>query len=234
MLAAAALASPLAAVPALAGITTGSHPDAALLALGETWRSVRAEYDAHFAAMEAAHDRYEATRPPLPEALLQRSSDRGLGLPEAHWDSVGRGWPEGSPCYFSTFQVEDMEETLKRGDWTGEKRTRAEEIVAAFDVWNEADQAALEASGYEDDSPEKTEVSDRHAEAVWEIAQQPARTMAGLLLKAEVSLSLVDGGGDPETMLTDAAEGEGLSENMVALFIVRDLLALAQRDAAYG
>jgi hypothetical protein len=64
--AAAALASPLAAVPALAGVTAGSHPDAALLALGERFDAARLEAEAmrpeYLAAREAVGAHVEASR----------------------------------------------------------------------------------------------------------------------------------------------------------------------------
>jgi hypothetical protein len=186
--------------------------------------------------MKAAHDRYEATRPPLPEVLLERPSDRAMDLPEAHWDSVSRGWPEGSPFMFSEPNVVDMEVALERGAWTGEKRARAQEIVATSGAYSEADDAALQVSGYDEDdedTAERDESTERHAEAAWEIARTPARTMAGLLFKAEVAFSVAGWDGDPETTHAAAAEAEGLSETMVALFIVRDLLQIATTKASF-
>jgi hypothetical protein len=57
---AAALASPLAALPALAAGTAGPHPDAALLDLGRRFDKARGKWEGHRDAYEAANDAWSA------------------------------------------------------------------------------------------------------------------------------------------------------------------------------
>jgi hypothetical protein len=169
----------VAAVPALAAVSAEPHPDAALLALWAEHETLRAECEVCWAEADAELARYKATRPPVPDVLLERPSDREMGLPEA-----GRDPYTGLQSYSSG--VAWVQDLLDRGRLSGAARARAEEIVAAYDAWDARNMAALRAV-----SPEHDEDDDDEAETPWtrlwdlqaEIAEAPAATFAGLTVK---------------------------------------------------
>jgi hypothetical protein len=241
---AAALSAPAAAVPTLAAAAGGPHPDAALLALGESWQAARALCKVKWTEMDAALDRWRATRPPVPADLFEQPGDKALLLPAATGEPERYGAPAGSPPVYQWGAVMECRDRMGFGPpHPPRMRDRAAAIVKASDAFDAADRAAERVAGLDiEDDPELDALCDRLWSLTDRIMDTPAATLDGLLVKAREAAHEVcrdhapDGRSLPaelDTTLERVREEHGRGdETALALAIVRDLLRLG--EAAHG
>lgn len=207
--------------------------DAELIALGDRWRL---EDDAYDAACDRETELHKATvLPDRPEAMFLREGDRRLEL-----DTVASGyrvegrrpwfWVGEPDCKMATarrlrgpqtthrdFPPEPGSELYgedvvisRRVPWP-ERQARADEIVAAYDAHEAERAAAREASGLTAAATESDRLGKVVEATIAEVHATPARTMAGLAVKATIICDGLDAGHNVE------AETALFARNVLAL-----------------
>ena len=89
----------MSALPATAlAVTSASHPDARLLALGAELDALAPRLKAAFDRCAETHDAYRAICPPYPDVLRVTTEDAKMGLPKPWGHRDGRFYTPGDLC----------------------------------------------------------------------------------------------------------------------------------------
>jgi hypothetical protein len=191
-----ASASALAVAPAVA--MNGRSGDAELFDLIRIWQ----EKAALTAVASRAHDETEELeyRVPRPAALVRTAEDARLCLCDAA--KVGEeynlseveGFRQGPLTRYDYRRMikpdgttSDDAHVLERVVLSPAAQTRGQEIVAAYDEWVVAREAAKEASGAEAAEAAFHQAVDVEDAALWGVTSTPAETIAGVIAKARAA-----------------------------------------------
>jgi hypothetical protein len=234
------------AVAPIGAMAASREDDAALIELS---RRAFALFEARQRFEKEVEEPADARRSELleaikePEQLFAQRHDVtcGLhGLQRPHPFEKGRSWygemiehlrdkPRQKQCWSKTERV------MVDGEW-GVRCTyvpdpvgqaRADEIVMAYDRWLAQRKAAEQESGYTAASAEWCRMTDEIDALERQIAETPARTLKGLIAKAQWA----DGTGAPLSIAGQLEkeldnDGQLLTIEALALSIARDLLAM--------
>ncbi|RDI51237.1 hypothetical protein [Microvirga subterranea] len=231
---------PMAAVAA-APVYAEKHPDADLLALGRQWEASAAALDANRKAFDAAEARFEQIAPDHPEELFEQKGDFSLGIVGARDHQNGRRW------YVNRIDELRAKPRLKQ-DWSqvtegpnGEQvcawvpdpnaQARADEIVAAYDLWVAARVRAEKEAGLTAAYAEEERLAKIDSDLRQRIALIPARTMEGLAVKARVYAWFMGGEDEIESEFARHLEMNGPTDETIMLAMVRDLLRMKAYSA---
>lgn len=196
--------SALAAAPFVPRPAVGreAHPDAALLGLKARWEAAEAAYSQACRITSELHD--ATTFPPLPAAIFVQEGDCELRLANYARDrNDGRRWYMVEPAnselrglrrQFWRDRVLPAAETddrvprghtiVERTPWP-EAQARADEIVAAWDGYQAAREAALDASGYNAAQRESDRCGRLLSAIEDELKSAVPQTLAGLAVLAD-------------------------------------------------
>jgi hypothetical protein len=185
---------------------------------------------------------YGKSLPEPPKALFARGTDFGLNIPDSARYGDGRLW------YGRDDIIEEMRtQPRTRQDWSRttevvekdgrtalqcaqapwpEAQARAEEILAAWDEWQTTKQHTAEAVGLYEAEERKDEAREQVFEAFTAIMDTPATSLAGLLVKAQVALSLSHSVDGFSAYVDEFHENNGHSPETIGLAVLRDLLRL--------
>jgi hypothetical protein len=227
---------------ALAGAAfASSSPDTELIQAIARWREAEAAHDAAVEAARAAEERYED--PAIPEVLYRRDGDRTFRIPPAIATDRTTG-----QRYYDTNAVLLLRQSPRKRDvqrrltereiaasldpsydlvsakevWP-EAQARADEIIAAGDWLQGERQRREDAAGIRVAEETERGAYQAYRAAGRAIADTPATTVQGAILKARVVAEWY--GND----VAEIAEGIGRAAShaeQVALSVVRDLLVL--------
>lgn len=186
----AGLAALGAAAPAIA-VAVPVNEDAELSALFAQFQRISAEWDAatnHRANMEVV---YHDIRPAFPQAAVTTEADRRKRLGGTVGDRYGE---EDIPRLSQPQRGDEVVtpypgrpgEVIVRRPVCPEKTARAREIVKALEDYRAADEAARLMSGF-GEAVERAEKADRALDEIQaRILAVPAKTLAGVIIKARV------------------------------------------------
>lgn len=219
-----------AALPS-AALAHPAPPDAVLAEVAELARlfdAARRRTLAAAVACEAAEERYE--RPAIPVALFQRPDEPLHRYVQARRRPDDRFW-YGDPDRIEVLRGWPMEHP----GWEAQYARRAE-ILAAYDAWTAAIEAAQEAAGTPAANAEYAAAWDEELPARQRILALRSSHPAALALKLRVfmaSIARADWRTDLDRKVDEAVEAEGGPwEDAFAASILRDLVtAYAQADA---
>lgn len=204
-----------------------SNPDAHLLALGMEFDKVREANKKNERRRKRRYNKYARLEQPLPEACRWRPSDADIGFDtEPNFGCRKGEYMRSEVDKLRTLPDEIENETFVEVSVPGMSRafgfktekvrankTRAAEIVKAFDEWIANDKelkTRLDIRDAEDD-PETMRLWESEWAIEREISKTPAHTMDGLRVKARVALAMDeivvdDEGNDCECVLGRLAE----------------------------
>jgi hypothetical protein len=215
----AGMAAGLMPAPTAAAAAPGRDPDARLLELGEQYRDLCAqEPAANDACEQCCGSVPEVNRP---QALRHRLEDHvfGLDLPfdPANVKGGFSAKPELNPFYTDQ-EVRWLRHAplLEDPAARAEQRVRIEEIERAWKAWLDARWAADEAAGVHAAGEAIDQVIATKRALAKEIAAVPAKTLAGVRVRAQIVADVVD----------DTGEDDCTDDLMIAA-IVRDILAMS-------
>jgi hypothetical protein len=181
-------------------------------------------------------------QPPVPEALFARPEDKGFGFPKPNGTPNAWDLPDDAPDFYCHWVPDELRDRLGRADWravSAARTERAEAIVAAWDAYDAADRAAFEVSGL-DLTDEDVPLWERLGDMQAVIAKTPARTTAGVMLKARVAADEARQehgkryrlASDEDAMTSIVRANGSAGEATLAMAVVFDLLRL--REAPHG
>jgi hypothetical protein len=119
--------------------------------------------------------------------------------------------------------------TLERMEPWPERQTRADEIIKAWDDWQEGIDRAHEVSGLEQVEAEEGRLSDIERSLCKQIIAMPAQTIEGIGLKARVYAWLLGGVNEVEREFAGHLEN-GRNNEALVLGIVLDQLRHSNRQ----
>lgn len=236
---AAASAVAIAGLPARAGASTGSDPEAALLQAIREVHSADGALEAADIEQGAAYARCNALGPvPLPEEVFQREGDRDLNLPEPHLSHEGkrlysplqadqfRQRPRKRDVYYPCppeMGVPDWNRIVRAEPWP-EAQARANEIVAGWDRCQAERASRKKISGVTAAEAACAAARARLQASYLALASMHVQTLRGCILKAAMVAQLYGG---PEDFNEEILAGDHTHDVQIALSLARDLSRLA-------
>ena len=187
-------------------------PDAALLALGRVFEAQRTCVDDTAEAMEIVMKGMKD--PPAPEALFWKTGadEAWVGCFQTRHCGTGRSW-YGDPKSIEKMRTQFAPESVV---------ARCQEIVAAFDGWMAEIKSIEEASGFKAAEALHNQTVEESLRISRLIARTPARTLEGLLFKAQVAARSYGGVESVEEQFErEASDGDA---EALSISILRDLL----------
>jgi hypothetical protein len=193
-----------------------ASPDAELIAICEQWKAARkASDDAWDASSECEDAAMLAT--PTPEALFVRDGDGSLSRWHAHTMGDGRQW-------YPADQLRSLR-LLAAPEMPNHRNPRLHEIVAAHETWAIAKEEARETYGAVEAEARCNAIDSECQQLACQLAVIPARSLLGVIAKAEIAVALNCGMEELEFDLRDLlAPGKVISNETLALVVLRDLV----------